>query len=166
MVESLTSSMVTIEPDWLFKGAGGRGCDWFVGEREVRGEAMKEKRCKGGGRRKAISKVGIIVFAASVVNPAVAAAVLEGGSKVDKMIGISNEDIAIIVKRDVVAHQFLMNGRLTRSIFDEGATFQDEIDTYTLDKWIKGTSRLFNARNSHVELVGEVRATEEEVRFR
>ena len=49
---------------------------------------------------------------------------------------------------------------------DESATFTDEIDTYTLDKWIKGTSALFVEKDSHVDLVGDVVADDKEVRFR
>ena len=83
-----------------------------------------------------------------------------------KRKGISNEDIREVVRRDVVEGQFLTNGKLTRDIYDEEAVFQDEIDTYTLDKWITGTSRLFNGRNSRVDLVGEVEANEDYVEFR
>ena len=43
--------------------------------------------------------------------------------------------------------------------------FKDEIDTYTLDKWIKGTPALFVGSLSHVDIVGEVEATDAEVRF-
>lgn len=52
----------------------------------------------------------------------------------DKLERLSNDKIADIVKRDIIQNQFLTNGRLTRSIYDERATFTDEIDTYTLDK--------------------------------
>ena len=41
---------------------------------------------------------------------------------------------------------------LTRTLYDEACTFQDEIDTYELDKFIKGTSKLFVADRSHVDL--------------
>ena len=36
----------------------------------------------------------------------------------------------------------------------------------TLDKWMKGTSALFVAALSHVDIVGEVEATDTEVKFR
>lgn len=42
--------------------------------------------------------------------------------------------------------------RLTREIYDEGATFTDEIDTYSLPQWMRGTAQLFVGDASHVEL--------------
>ena len=53
-----------------------------------------------------------------------------------------------------------------RSVYDNAATFTDEIDTYTLDKWQVGTAKLFVGKESHVDLVGEVVASNSEVTFR
>ena len=83
-----------------------------------------------------------------------------------KRKNLSPADIAAAVKADVDERQFLVTGQLSREIYDERCTFTDEIDTYTLDKWIKGTSALFVASLSHVDLVGDVEATETLVRFR
>mmetsp|Transcript_11910 Transcript_11910/g.23642 ORF Transcript_11910/g.23642 Transcript_11910/m.23642 type:complete len:200 (-) Transcript_11910:79-678(-) len=83
-----------------------------------------------------------------------------------KLVGISDESIAAAVERDLVENQFLVTGKLTRAIYDEGALFTDEIDTYTLEKWQIGTSRLFVGSESHVQLVGPVKATPQEVSFR
>ena len=71
-----------------------------------------------------------------------------------------------VVAADVTERQFLVNGQLTRSVYDESCTFQDEIDTYTLDKWISGTQKLFVGDKSKVEIVGPVEADAKEVRFR
>jgi hypothetical protein len=71
----------------------------------------------------------------------------------DKKIGISNEELAQIITRDVQENQFMVRADLTRSIYDESATFTDEIDTYQLDPWIQGTKRLFVADKSQVEIV-------------
>ena len=60
----------------------------------------------------------------------------------EKQRGLSATEIASIVAADVRDRQFLVTGALTRSIYDESCTFQDEIDTYTMDKYIKGTSAL------------------------
>jgi hypothetical protein len=65
---------------------------------------------------------------------------------------ITNAELQSIVRKDVLEHQFLTNGQLTRSIYDESATFTDEIDTYTMDQWIVGTQRLFVADGSYVTL--------------
>ncbi|GMH71157.1 hypothetical protein TrLO_g13276 [Triparma laevis f. longispina] len=83
-----------------------------------------------------------------------------------KQINLTPNSIASIVKSDVLDRQFLASAKLTRSIYSESATFTDEIDTYTLPKWIKGTQALFNSENSKVLLVGDVTATENEVTFR
>ena len=74
--------------------------------------------------------------------------------------------IAAAVKADVDERQFLVTGQLSREIYDEKCTFTEEIDTYTLDKWIKGTAALFVGEQSHVDLVGAVEASETEVKFR
>ena len=74
--------------------------------------------------------------------------------------------LAELVRADIEQNQFLVTGKLTRSLYDESCTFKDEIDTYTLDKWIKGTGALFVASLSHVDLVGDVVADEKEVSFR
>lgn len=91
---------------------------------------------------------------------------LLAGADDGKLMNLSNEKIAQMVKADLVDGQFLTNGRLTRSIYDEKATFTDEIDTYTLDKWQVGTQKLFVGAESHVALVGEVHASPELVSFR
>mmetsp|Transcript_15442 Transcript_15442/g.33306 ORF Transcript_15442/g.33306 Transcript_15442/m.33306 type:complete len:169 (-) Transcript_15442:5-511(-) len=59
----------------------------------------------------------------------------------------------VVVDTDLLSNQFLVSGDLTRALYDPGATFTDEIDSYTLDQWIKGTSRLFDAGRSKVLLV-------------
>ncbi|GFH51260.1 hypothetical protein CTEN210_07736 [Chaetoceros tenuissimus] len=85
----------------------------------------------------------------------------------DKQLNLSPSDIAAIVKKDLVENAFLTNGKLTRSIYDEKATFTDEIDTYGLDQWIKGTSKLFvGPPGSRVSLVGPVEASDKEIVFR
>ena len=85
----------------------------------------------------------------------------------NKQLNLAPNVIASIVEEDLVKNAFLTNGKLTRSIYDEKAIFTDEIDTYKLDQWIKGTSRLFvGPPGSRVGLVGPVEATETEVVFR
>jgi hypothetical protein len=42
----------------------------------------------------------------------------------------------------------------------QACTFTDEIDTYTLDKWIQGTSLLFKNDYSKMELDGEMKQRE------
>jgi hypothetical protein len=84
----------------------------------------------------------------------------------EKLRNLSPDKIGAIVKADLVERQFLATAAFTREIYDEAALFTDEIDTYTLPKFIKGTSALFVADKSKVFLVGDVEATEAKVAFR
>jgi hypothetical protein len=61
--------------------------------------------------------------------------------------------IDIVVHKDLVENQFLVNGRLTPEVYDDDCTFTDEIDTYGLDQWRTGTARLFDEKRSRVLLV-------------
>lgn len=85
----------------------------------------------------------------------------------DKKVGISNEELAKIIANDVQENQFMVCADITRSVYDESATFTDEIDTYQMDQWIKGTKRLFVASKSHVDLVPDsLKVTDSDVTFR
>ena len=64
--------------------------------------------------------------------------------------------MAKIVGEDITLRQALVTADFTRSIYSEDCRFQDEIDTYPIDKYIQGTKALFNADKSHVELGGPV----------
>lgn len=84
----------------------------------------------------------------------------------DKQIGISNDELTEIIIRDIQVNQFMVRADLTRSIYDESATFTDEIDTYQLDPWIQGTKRLFVADKSDVALVPDtLKVTDLEATF-
>lgn len=84
-----------------------------------------------------------------------------------KLYHLPPAEIASIVQKDLEENAFLTNGRLTRSIYDESATFTDEIDTYKLDQWIKGTQKLFvGPPGSRVALAGPVEASDKEISFR
>ena len=75
------------------------------------------------------------------------------------------KELAKRVERDLVENQFLATANFDRTLYDESCTFQDEIDTYELDKFIKGTSKLFVADRSHVDLTSPVTASNESVEF-
>jgi hypothetical protein len=53
-----------------------------------------------------------------------------------KQLNLSNEDFAKAIAFDIANNQFMVNGGITRSLYLESATFQDEIDTYQMDAWI------------------------------
>jgi hypothetical protein len=82
-----------------------------------------------------------------------------------KLTNLSNSEFKEIIVKDISEHSFLTTGKITRSIYDESAIFQDEIDTYTMDKWILGTSRLFVGEGSALRLVGDVHVSKQQVEF-
>lgn len=84
---------------------------------------------------------------------------------VKKVLGLSDAELQKIVKSDLLDKQFLVTGNLTRSIYKPTATFTDEIDTYSMDQWMKGTQRLFVGAKSDVRLVGDVTVTAARVEF-
>jgi hypothetical protein len=84
----------------------------------------------------------------------------------EKQINISDEELKKIILSDIVDKSFLVTADITRSVYDESATFTDEIDVYTMDKWIKGTQSLFIPSGSRVSLVGDVNVSPSEVNFR
>mmetsp|Transcript_39932 Transcript_39932/g.58699 ORF Transcript_39932/g.58699 Transcript_39932/m.58699 type:complete len:209 (+) Transcript_39932:53-679(+) len=83
-----------------------------------------------------------------------------------KLRNISDEELKRIITADIVEKSFLASADLTREVYDESAIFTDEIDSYTLPKWIKGTKQLFVAEKSRVSLVGDVNVSKEQVDFR
>lgn len=83
----------------------------------------------------------------------------------DKQTNISNDELKKIILSDM-DKSFLVTADITRSVYDESATFTDEIDVYTMDKWIKGTKALFIPSGSRLKLVGDVDVTQSEVSFR
>ena len=105
-------------------------------------------------------------FAAGVPAIALPAVASAAADSTKKRTNLSPLEMAAAVKADITERQFLVTGQLSRDLYDESCMFKDEIDTYTLDKWIKGTSALFVGSLSHVDIVGEVEATDAEVRFR
>lgn len=96
----------------------------------------------------------------AAVSPSKAVLALE-----PKRLNLKNDELAKIVTADLVDRQFLATADFTRAVYDESATFTDEIDSYTLDKFIKGTSKLFVADRSHVELTSPVIVTSEKAEF-
>ena len=76
------------------------------------------------------------------------------------------KELAKRVEKDLVENQFLATANFDRTLYDEACTFQDEIDTYELDKFIKGTSKLFVADRSRVDLTSPVTASNDSVEFK
>ena len=79
---------------------------------------------------------------------------------------LSNEDISKVVADDIAIRQALITADFSPTIYNTECKFQDEIDTYKYDQYVKGTKALFNAAKSHVDLVGPVIATDGKVEFK
>ena len=84
----------------------------------------------------------------------------------NEKLGLSDAELKSIVRSDLLEKQFLVTGDLTRSIYKPTATFTDEIDTYGMEQWMKGTQKLFVGIKSDVRLVGDVEVSPEKVEFR
>ena len=118
-------------------------------------------------RRLAVTSALAATVAAPLLDPLLQpAAALAAAAIGEKLRNLSPEKIGEIVKADLVERQFLATAKFTREIYDESALFTDEIDTYTLPAFIKGTSALFVADRSVVKLVGDVEASTTKVVFR
>lgn len=79
---------------------------------------------------------------------------------------LSDDEVKTIVKSDLLDKQFLVTGNLTSKIYRPSSTFTDEIDTYSMDQWMKGTQKLFVGEKSSVRLTGDVEVSPEKVEFR
>lgn len=116
--------------------------------------------------QQSVAAAGSIVLGSSTISVASSSAAAAADITENKLVNLSDADLKEIVRQDVVDHKFLTNGKLTRTIYDESATFTDEIDTYTMDKWIVGTQKLFVGDKSRVDLVGDIDVTRDRVEFR
>jgi hypothetical protein len=96
--------------------------------------------------------------------PAMAA---ENDPTKDKLVNLSDAELKQKILSDITEKQFLVTGNISRELYEETATFQDEIDTYGLEQWVKGTSNLFVASKSHVDLEeNTLTVTQRNVTFR
>lgn len=83
-----------------------------------------------------------------------------------KQLNLPAQQISKIVSEDITKRQALATASFTRSIYSEKCTFTDEIDTYDLPSYVKGTSALFDSMKSHVDLVGDVEADDNLISFK
>mmetsp|Transcript_3755 Transcript_3755/g.4875 ORF Transcript_3755/g.4875 Transcript_3755/m.4875 type:complete len:219 (+) Transcript_3755:54-710(+) len=104
-----------------------------------------------------LSLVGV-----STIKSSKATAVVNDG----KLRNLSDEELKKIITADVLERSFLATADFTREIYDESSIFTDEIDSYPMDKFIKGTKALFVAEGSSIRLVGDVMVTSDKAEFR
>lgn len=71
----------------------------------------------------------------------------------DKLRNLSEEQLLSIVKDDLTLRQALNTADFTRSIYSENCRFQDEIDIYPINDYVKGTKALFDEKASHTDLI-------------
>eukprot|EP00566_Odontella_aurita_P021382 CAMPEP_0113586692 /NCGR_PEP_ID=MMETSP0015_2-20120614/34440_1 /TAXON_ID=2838 /ORGANISM="Odontella" /LENGTH=222 /DNA_ID=CAMNT_0000492161 /DNA_START=48 /DNA_END=712 /DNA_ORIENTATION=+ /assembly_acc=CAM_ASM_000160 len=112
----------------------------------------------------AVGAVGGAVSLASAPTAASAAADVAGLKP--KLTNLSDGELKKIIAADMIERSFLVSADLTREIYDERSVFTDEIDSYPIDKWVKGTQKLFVAEGSRVDLVGDVNVSPTKVEFR
>lgn len=99
-------------------------------------------------------------------SPTTAVAATKGATQ-DKLVNLPNEQLAARIASDIQDKQFLVTGQLSRELYDESATFTDEIDTYQLEQWTRGTQKLFVGNKSHVDLEpNSLQVSNSEVTFR
>eukprot|EP01031_Cornospumella_fuschlensis_P026344 gene26344-31823_t len=103
-------------------------------------------------RPKALAAVGIV---ASTILSEVSIAAPELPLSQIKL-HLTDKELSKVVEEDIAKRQALITADFTRSVYDESCVFQDEIDTYPIDKYVKGTKALFVAEESHVDLTGPV----------
>mmetsp|Transcript_7797 Transcript_7797/g.8530 ORF Transcript_7797/g.8530 Transcript_7797/m.8530 type:complete len:215 (-) Transcript_7797:397-1041(-) len=82
-----------------------------------------------------------------------------------KQLNLADREITAIIEADITERQALNTADFTRDIYDESCRFQDEIDIYPLEQYVKGTKALFNAKKSHVDLTSPVIIDGENPRF-
>lgn len=111
----------------------------------------------GLSRKRFFRSIGAAGVAQLVAPPMGAAA---------ETLDLSDDQLKAIIKSDILDRQFLATGNISREIYLPTATFTDEIDTYGLDQWTKGTQKLFVGEKSSVRLLGDIDVTKKKIEFR
>lgn len=104
-------------------------------------------------RRSAISAMGGSAFA---LIAAPAAAPAAGPPTDSKSRGLSQAELTKRLLVDIVDKRFMVTGELSEDLYSDSAKFQDEIDTYDLKNFVKGTNLLFDGKRSEFKLVGDL----------
>ncbi|KAJ1616920.1 hypothetical protein T492DRAFT_1103723 [Pavlovales sp. CCMP2436] len=67
---------------------------------------------------------------------------------------------------DIVENRFMVTGQLSEDLYADTALFQDEIDTYDLPSYVRGTGMLFDGAKSDFKLVGDLEFKGQTIRYR
>ena len=79
---------------------------------------------------------------------------------------LAPSEIARLVADDIVVRQALVTADFSTELYSPACVFQDEIDKYKYNDYVTGTKRLFNAKKSHVDLVGDVSVSPLQIEFK
>jgi hypothetical protein len=82
------------------------------------------------------------------------------------ILPLTQSEIAKLVADDIVVRQALITADFSQELYSTTCVFQDEIDKYKYNDYITGTKRLFNAKKSHVDLVGDVSVNPSQIEFK
>uniref|UniRef100_A0A7S3LYQ8 Uncharacterized protein n=1 Tax=Spumella elongata TaxID=89044 RepID=A0A7S3LYQ8_9STRA len=117
-----------------------------------------EPPAESSARRRSWLGAGVL----AAVSAALGASAAAGAAAPDlpKRRNLPVSEVAKIVREDVVQRQFLATADFSPEIYDDNCIFTDEIDSYTYEKFVKGTKGLFVASESNVKLVGDVEVLE------
>ena len=82
------------------------------------------------------------------------------------ILPLAPNEIAKLVADDIVVRQALITADFSQELYSPNCVFQDEIDKYKYNDYVTGTKRLFNAKKSHVDLVGDVSVNPSQIEFK
>lgn len=70
-----------------------------------------------------------------------------------KRVGLSADEVAAILKEDLVTGQYFVTGNLTREVFDDNCRFKDPTnDVRGLSRYLTALGLLFDPKDSEVKL--------------
>jgi hypothetical protein len=73
-----------------------------------------------------------------------------------KLRGLTDAELKKRLLVDIVEQRFMVTGQVSKELYADSARFTDEIDTYDLDAFIRGTGLLFDGARSDFKLIGDL----------
>lgn len=83
-----------------------------------------------------------------------------------KLRGLTDAELKKRLLVDIVERRFMVTGQLSKELYADSARFTDEIDTYDLESYIRGTGLLFDGAQSDFKLVGDLEIKDNVVSYR
>ncbi|KAG8464698.1 hypothetical protein KFE25_010066 [Diacronema lutheri] len=117
-------------------------------------------------RRSALSTFG--AFGVSIFAVTGAPVAVRAAADSQKSRGLSEPQLKARLLADIVDARFMVTGKLSQDLYADTAKFTDEIDTYDMPNFIKGTGLLFDGERSEFKLIGDLEFADEgrTVRYR